>query len=454
MAGFSIEVGGQPLAGVLQPSVRISRSLSTVSRASFAVRGFLASLVLPDFDAEVEILHGAEVLFAGRVQNPASKVTSREGFADVVVSCRGLEGGLGSTIIQQSDGILIAEESSAEDQFDRAVGLLTGLTGTTDVGAGTPVATDVRYLTVDRFLRELAALNDALLTVSPAGVVSLISRANLPDSGAPRLGPDHIRGADLRAQPRSVVSRQFVRFGDSSLTRVLVGDGVTREFLVAGDQAAVDYMADGVAARPLNSDSGDQGLRFRDDADAEARTGGGIDFFGGNADDAGSGFYVGATLAAASERVAPDADGREDCSSGRTGLTIRCGHTGSRCGTTGAGTPSGQASGITPTVEEEEGAMARASDRDFSLAVNLDNTDDYVRHGGTVILRDGGRLYGFRVSGTALVRDSRFDLSGISFPNGYTTNTMVRRRGHSLYGSLQPDPKTCGSWRTGSRPAR
>ena len=41
------------------------------------------------------------------------------------------------------------------------------------------------------------------------------------------------------------------------------------------------------AARPLNAQAGDQGLRMRADADAEARTGGGIDFFGGNADGRG-----------------------------------------------------------------------------------------------------------------------------------------------------------------------
>ena len=415
-------VDGLPQAGVLQRSLRISRSLSTVSRASFAVRGFLDSLVLPEFDAEVEILHAATVLFAGRVQNPASKVDSYERFSDVVVSCRGVEARLGATIIQQSDGILIAEESTAEAQFARAVGLLPGFTGTTDVGTGTPVETDVRYLAVDRFLRELAGLNDALLTVSPARVISLRTRANLPDSGAPRLGAAHIRNVDLRAQPRSVVSRQFVRFGDSSVSRVLVGDGSTREFLVAGQQAALDYMADAAAARALNSESGDQGLRFRDDATAAARSGGGIDFFGGNASDPASGLYVGATLAAASSvslRMLTDgklqlrADGLDDSVRGY-GIALR--HDGS-------GNPVWTSEGITPTVEAESGGMARDEGHDFSAGASYTSTAEYVRHGNTVILRYINAFYGFRVSGAAIVRDTRFDLLNVSYPDASQPGT-------------------------------
>ena len=177
-------------------------------------------------------------------------------------------------------------------------------------------------------------------------------------------------------------------------------------------------MAAGVAARALNAEAGDQGLRMRADATAAARTGGGIDFFGGNADAPASGLYVGATLAGASGvSLRMRADGKLQlraspvmAAAAAYGIALR--HD-------GAGTPLWTSDGITPTIEAEESAPVRDADADFTIAMS-EAGRAYARHGDIVfayVSLGGHRILGHRVSGQALVRDSRFDagLSGFNY---------------------------------------
>ena len=198
------------------------------------------------------------------------------------VRCQGHNDALRYRRIHGTEGVEIVEAADGAAQFSGIVALLAGYTGSTDLDStSVAIRTDVRYKTAAAVLRALAVANDAILHVTTGRQVRLFQRANLTASALGRLGAADLFRHSLLRDPRKVRSRQILRYGEAVAQRTINGDGSTREFLVAGTQAAVDYMAAGVAARPLNAQAGDQGLRMRADADAAARSGGGIDFFGG-----------------------------------------------------------------------------------------------------------------------------------------------------------------------------
>ena len=319
-AALDVLVRGVRQDGVQQPSIRVRHAIAKTSTASFALRGRLDAIPIPAYGDSVEIRDvSGETVFSGFVRTPDPDVSDFGAFLSrATVRCQGHNDALRYRRIHGTEGVEIVEAADGAAQFSGIVALLAGYTGSTDLDANSvAIRTDVRYKTAAAVLRALAVANDAILHVTTGRQVRLFQRANLTASALGRLGSADLFRYSLLRDPRKVRSRQILRYGEAVAQRTITGDGSTREFLVAGTQAAVDYMAAGVAARALNAQAGDQGLRMRADADAEARTGGGIDFFGGNAGDPGSGLYVGATLVGASRCIAPDADGRETPTPGR-----------------------------------------------------------------------------------------------------------------------------------------
>ena len=420
---------GVELFGVLQDSIHIAHQNDGNSKADFTIRGNAERLVLPMFGVEVEIQDREEgtVLFAGTIKNPAPDVRLSAMFTEVKTTCVGVEDALRGVLIQGAEGIAIVEEATAEEQFEALVDLLSGFTGSTDIGDGARIVRNIRYTAVRDVLRDLAARNDALLTVTPGKLVQLRKRIALPASAANRIMSTDIEDMGIELDSRQVRSRQFLRYGSIVTQRTVTGDGVTRTFLVGGTQSPVDYMEDGVAARALNAEAGDQGLRMRADADAEARTGGGIDFFGGNANAPGSGLYVGATLAGeAGISLAMMTNGRLQLRAGvdwdaaaNYGIALR--HD-------GTGTPLWTSDGITPTIETEGSDPVREAGSDFTLSGFVETS--WARHAGTLFALHGTAVYGWRVVGSSLTRDSRFEVS-LPFTSG-----TVRGQPNTLYRQL------------------
>ena len=298
--GPDVILNGEPAGNVQQPSLRVSHGLAKTSTASFTMLGGTAEVQVPRHGDSVVIRdHGTGVtLFTGSVRNAKVNLADRETWFDSVsVKCVGNDMETRGRVIQTHEGIAIVEAPNGESQFNMLVALMAGHTGATDLGSGAvALRTDLRHKTVAKVLRELAVENDAILSITPEGQIRLFRRSNLPLSSLGRLDNATIQSIGLVGDPRETRSRQIVRYGSVSASRTITGDGSTREFLVAGTQTPIDYMADGVAAHALNADAGDQGLRFRADSQARARSGGGIDFFGGAAARPGSGLYVGSTL--------------------------------------------------------------------------------------------------------------------------------------------------------------
>lgn len=444
--GLQVLAAGVELAGVMEGSPVILHQRNGNSTASFRMKGSAIALAPPAFGTAIEIKDRSanRVLFSGTVRTPAASVELSDKFADLQVRCVGVEDALRDTVIQGPDGIAIVEKATAAEQFSALVALVPGYTGTTDIGAGTRVTTDVRYSNVDTVLRGLGARNDAVLSVTPGKEVRLRKRSALPASTAPRIMSGHVEGMEIEADSRQVRSRQFVRYGDIRARRSIQGDGAERAFLVAGTQTPVDLMADGVMARALNAPAGDQGLRFRDDAAAAVRPTGGIDFFGGAAADPASGVYIGATLAAAaSTSLRMLTDGKMQL---RTGLSmseaeryaIALRHS-------AAPNPVWTSDGITPTLETEGGNMMRDSAADFSL--RMGQVRNWTRHGDTYFaLLTDGTIEGWRRSGNALVRDSRFDANVSAF--NARENILVV--GDRLFLSYQSNGRRLAVWSIGA----
>ena len=419
MAAPEVLVGGVAQSGVQQPSIRVRHAIAKTSTASFTLRGRVDAIPVPAFGDSVEISDGSgEAVFSGFVRSANADLSdSGEFFEGLTVQCQGDNDNLRYRILSGAEGVDIVEAAHGEDQFNQIVALLAGYTGSTDLdSASVAIRTDIRYQPAAAVLRALAVANDAILHVTTGLEIRLFQRDNLSASGLARLGPLDLFRVGLIRDPRNVRSRQLLRYGAAVARRTITGDGATREFLVAGVQVAVDYMADGVAARALNAQAGDQGLRMRADATAAARTGGGIDFFGGNAGDPGSGLYVGANLidtAAISLRMLTDGklqlrSGVAMAAAARYGIALR--HD-------GPGMPLWTSDGIAPTVEAEGGAPVLDSDADFehqglstSIAVG-----GYARHGDTIFAfvpaAADEQIYGYRISGAVTVRDSRFDIT-------------------------------------------
>ena len=292
-----------------------------------------------------------ETVFSGFVRAPDPAVADFGAFLDrATVRCQGHNDALRYRRIHGTEGVEIVEAADGAAQFSGIVALLAGYTGATDLDANAvAIRTDIRYQTAAAVLRALAVANDAILHVTTGRQVRLFQRANLPASALGRLGAADLFRYSLLRDPRKVRSRQILRYGEAVAQRTINGDGSTREFLVAGTQAAVDFMAAGVAARPLNAQAGDQGLRMRADADAEARTGGGIDFFGGNAAAPGTPASTWARrwpgLPASLSRCAR----MEDFNSGQIPRWTPLPATGLRFATMAGLCPSGLPDGITPT---------------------------------------------------------------------------------------------------------
>ena len=427
MAGPTVEVQGSAQDGVQQPSVRVRHSLTKTSTASFSLRGPVDAIPVPAYGDTVGIMDGSgATVFSGFVRSANADLSdSGEFFEDVRVRCQGDNDRLRYAILTGVQGVEIVEADNGEAQFDAILALLSGYTGATDLDSGSvAVRTDIRYQPAAAVLRALAVANDAILHVTAGQAIRLFRRANLSASALGRLGGADVFQIGLFRDPRKTRSRQLLRYGESAVQRTIPGDGSTRAFAVAGVQVAVDYMAAGVAAKALNADTGDQGLRMRADADAAARTGGGIDFFGGNAGDPASGLYVGATLAAAADvSLRMLTDGKLQLRAGvemaaAAGYAIALRHDGS-------GTPVWTSDGITPTIETEGGSPTRDADADFILngVPGALTRGQFAVHGDLVLMYrsddDGQSVFGFRRSGTALVRDSRFDASLPAQGEGY-----------------------------------
>ena len=404
--------------GVQHPSLRVRHSIAKTSTASFVLRGRLDAIPIPAYGDSVEIRDvSGETVFSGFVRSADPGVSDFGAFLDsATVRCQGHNDALRYRRIHGAEGVEIVEADHGADQFSQVVALLAGYTGATDLDANAvAIRTDVRYQTAGAVLRALAVANDAILHVTTGRQVRLFQRANLTASALGRLGSADLFRYNLLRDPRKTRSRQILRYGGALAQRTINGDGATRDFLVAGTQTAVDYMAASTVARALNASDGDQGLRMRADATAAARTGGGIDFFGGNAGAPGSGLYVGATLAgAAGISLAMLTNGRLQLRAGvgmdaaaRYGIALR--HD-------GAGTPLWTSAGISPTIETEGAAPTRDLGADF---MHPDEEGQFAVRGETVIGLDfagsgnvlNQNLVGYRVSGTATVRDGRFDLA-------------------------------------------
>ena len=350
-----------------------------------------------------------ETVFSGFVRAPDPAVADFGAFLDsATVQCQGHNDALRYRRIHGTEGVEIVEAADGEAQFSQIVALLAGYTGSTDLDStSVAIRTDIRYQTVAAVLRALAVANDAILHVTTARQVRLFQRANLTASALGRLGSADLFRYNLLRDPRKVRSRQILRYGEAVAQRTITGDGSARAFLVAGTQAAVDYMAAGVAARPLNAQAGDQGLRMRADATAAARTGGGIDFFGGNAGAPGSGLYVGATLVGAADvSLRMLTNGKMQLSAGtpldaaaRYGIALR--HE-------GTGSPVWTSDGITPEIKSEAAGMTRESASDFEHG---GRPWYFEAHGDIVFMMRSDHIYGYRVSSGATVRDSRFDVT-------------------------------------------
>ena len=438
VAAPEVLVNGLRQDGVQQPSIRVHHAIAKTSTASFTLRGRLDAIPIPAYGDSVEIRDvSGETVFSGFVRTPDPRVSDFGAFLSrATVRCQGHNDALRYRRIHGTEGVEIVEAADGAAQFSGIVALLAGYTGATDLDANSvAIRTDIRYQTAASVLRALAIANDAILHVTTARQVRLFQRGNLPASALGRLGAADLFQYSLLRDPRKVRSRQILRYGDAEAQRTIAGDGATRDFLVAGTQTAVDYMADGSEARLLNSDEGDQGLRMRADADAEARTGGGIDFFGGNAGVPGSGLYVGPTLAGASGialRMLTNGNlqlraGTTMAAAANYGIALR--HD-------GAGMPVWTSDGIAPTVNQE-GAATPERDMDFDFEMPSGSTGDtYAEHGNTRLSVSYvqtqtfryGRVRGSRVTGNVLVRDTRFDVD-------LTDNRIVRFAGAVVVGN-------------------
>ena len=366
-AALDVLVRGLHQDGVQQPSIRVRHSIAKTSTASFVLRGRLDAIPIPAYGDSVSIIDSSgETVFSGFVRAPDPEVSDFGGFLDrATVRCQGYNENLRYRVITGAEGVEIVEADHGADQFAQIVALLPGYTEDTDLDSNSvAIRTDVRYQTAGAVLRALAVANDAILHVTTALEIRLFQRGNLPESALGRLDAADLFQIGITRDPRKVRSRQILRYGGAVAQRTINGDGSTRAFLVAGVQTPVDYMAAGVAARPLNAVAGDQGLRMRADAGARARTGGGIDFFGGAAGAPASGLYVGAALAGASGislRMLTNGKlqlraGVEMDAAARYGIALR---------NEGTGNPLWTSDGITPTVETEGGAPTRDAGADF-----------------------------------------------------------------------------------------
>ena len=319
-AALDVLVRGLHQDGVQQPSIRVRHAIAKTSTALFVLRGRLDAIPIPAYGDSVSIIDGSgETVFSGFVRAPDPEVSDFGGFLDrATVRCQGYNENLRYRVITGAEGVEIVEADHGADQFAQIVALLPGYTEDTDLDSNSvAIRTDVRYQTAGAVLRALAVANDAILHVTTALEIRLFQRGNLPESALGRLDAADLFQIGITRDPRKVRSRQILRYGGAVAQRTINGDGSTRAFLVAGVQTPVDYMAAGVSARPLNAVAGDQGLRMRADAGARARTGGGIDFFGGNAGRAGVGPLRGRDAGGRFGYLAPDAHEREAPTPGR-----------------------------------------------------------------------------------------------------------------------------------------
>ena len=367
-AALDVLVRGLHQDGVQQPSIRVRHAIAKTSTALFVLRGRLHAIPIPAYGDSVSIIDGSgETVFSGFVRSADARVSDSVSFLDAVsVRCQGHVDALRYRVITGAEGAEIVEADHGADQFAQIVALLPGYTEDTDLDSNSvAIRTDVRYQTAGAVLRALAVANDAILHVTTALEIRLFQRGNLPASALGRLDAADLYQIGITRDPRKVRSRQILRYGGAVAQRTINGDGSTRAFLVAGVQTPVDYMAAGVSARPLNASAGDQGLRMRADAGARARTGGGIDFFGGAAGDPASGLYVGATLAGASGislRMLTNGKlqlraGVEMGTAARYGIALR---------NEGTGNPLWTSDGIAATVETEGESPTRDADADFA----------------------------------------------------------------------------------------
>ena len=435
-AALDVLVRGLHQDGVQQPSIRVRHSIAKTSTASFVLRGRLDAIPIPAYGDSVSIIDGSgETVFSGFVRAPDPEVSDFGGFLDrATVRCQGYNENLRYRVITGAEGVEIVEADHGADQFAQIVALLPGYTEDTDLDSNSvAIRTDVRYQTAGAVLRALAVANDAILHVTTALEIRLFQRGNLPASALGRLDAADLYRIGITRDPRKTRSRQILRYGGAVAQRTINGDGSTRAFLVAGVQTPVDYMAAGVAARPLNAEAGDQGLRMRADAGARARTGGGIDFFGGAAGAPASGLYVGAALAGASGislRMLTNGKlqlraGVEMGTAARYGIALR---------NEGTGNPLWTSDGITPTVETEGAAPTRVSGSDFTHEDAGDPDSPYwgfAIHGDTLFQLISHAVVGYRVTGLAYVRDSRFDVAAGS--TDYSRMLVIGSTLHLLY---------------------
>ena len=283
-------VGGLRQDGVQQPSVRVRHAIAKTSTARFALRGRLDAIVIPAYGDSASVRDGGsgETVFSGFVRSADASVSDSASFLDSVsVSCQGHNETPRYRIVTGTEGVEIVEAADGEAQFGQIVALLDGYTGATDLDSNSvAIRTDIRYQTGAAVLRALAVANDAILHVTTGRQIRLFQRGNLTASALGRLGSADLYRIGLLRDPRKVRSRQILRYGNVVAQREITGDGATRAFPVAPSIAAVDYLADGVGARRLNDPLGDQGLRFREDADVDVSADLVEEFFGGNASDA------------------------------------------------------------------------------------------------------------------------------------------------------------------------
>ena len=419
-AALDVLVRGVRQDGVQQPSIRVRHAIAKTSTASFTLRGRLDAIPIPAYGDSVEIRDvSGETVFSGFVRTPDPAVSDFGAFLDsATVRCQGHNDALRYRRIHGTEGVEIVEAANGAAQFSADRGASRRVYGRDRPGRQRRGDPDRHSLPdggggvarAGRRERRHPARNDG----SPGPAVP----AGQPDRVRARpVGPGGpVSVFSLLRDPRKVRSRQILRYGEAVAQRTINGDGSTRAFLVAGTQAAVDYMAAGVAARALNAQAGDQGLRMRADADSRARSGGGIDFFGGNAGGPGVRALRGCGRWPGPPGSRSGCSQTGTCNSAPGSTWTRRHATGSRCGTTVAGTPCGLRTG-SRRPSRRRGAPWRDSDSDFEISRPRDEGRRIGRvHGDTVFhslnrsANSVGRQrgFGFRI-GQATVRDSRFD---------------------------------------------
>ena len=259
--------------------------------------GVLDAIVIPAYGDSVSVRDGGSgaTVFSGFVRSADASVSDSASFLDSVsVSCQGHNETPRYRIVTGTEGVEIVEAADGEAQFGQIVALLDGYTGATDLDSNSvAIRTDIRYQTGAAVLRALAVANAAILHVTTGS----------GNPAVPAGQPDRVR-----ARPAGLGGPVSDRPTPGSAQGPLPADSALRN-VVAQREINGRRRHAGLPGRPLNRSGGlprgrrwgspaerdplgDQGLRFREDADVDVSADL-VEFFGGGATDATTPLYIG-----------------------------------------------------------------------------------------------------------------------------------------------------------------